>query len=61
MPTQAKKVFDDMDKKNKEIAKGIQDDANKNGAANDAARPVGMGLYMGSALVAAIVGATVVL
>jgi hypothetical protein len=61
MPTQAKNVFDDMDKKNREIAKGIQDDANKNAKSDGAARPAGMGLFVSGAVVAAIVGATIVL
>jgi hypothetical protein len=46
-----------MDKKNREIAKSIQDEANK----SDGARLTGTGLYMGGALVVAIAGAVIVL
>jgi hypothetical protein len=61
MPTQAKNVFDGMDKKNRDIAKGIQDDADKNAKSDASARPLGMGLVVGGAVVAAIVGVTVAL
>ena len=58
MPTEAKNVFDGMDKKNKEIQKSIQDDANK---ANGASRPAGLSLYVGGALVAIVAGVAVIL
>jgi hypothetical protein len=57
MPTEAKTVFDGMDKKTNEIKKSIQDDANK----SDAVRPLGMGVAVGGALVAAVAGVLVVL
>lgn len=54
MPTEAKKVFDDMDKKREEIQASIQADANKK---NDAARPVvGMSMYLGAAFAATVAG-----
>tara|TARA_R110002003_G_scaffold107_6_gene8990 strand:- start:27921 stop:28094 length:174 start_codon:yes stop_codon:yes gene_type:complete len=52
MPTEAKTIFDGMDKKTSEIKKSIQDDANK----SDAVRPLGMGGALGGALVAAVAG-----
>ncbi|KAH7389818.1 hypothetical protein BKA66DRAFT_459862 [Pyrenochaeta sp. MPI-SDFR-AT-0127] len=58
MPTEAKNVFDGMKKKNEEIQASVQASANK---ANDAARPVGMGLSLGGALVAIVAGAAVAL
>ncbi|OAL44310.1 hypothetical protein IQ07DRAFT_605085 [Pyrenochaeta sp. DS3sAY3a] len=54
MPTEAKKVFDDMDKKREDIQASIQADANKK---NDAARPgAGLSMYVGAAFAAAVAG-----
>lgn len=58
MPTEAKKVFDAMDKKREDIQASIQADANKQ---NSATRPVGMGMYLGGAFVAVVAGAVVAL
>ncbi|KAF1844193.1 uncharacterized protein K460DRAFT_397331 [Cucurbitaria berberidis CBS 394.84] len=58
IPTEAKTVFDGMNKKKEEIQASVLADQN---TSSEAARPLGRGLYLGGAITAVIAGLVVVL